>query len=77
MRNAGNTIDPIAGNVRLRGPRGTINRNIAAVHIIPGASVQIPLGSLRGVPAGSYTASIVLTQDGRKVLDKTRRIVVS
>jgi hypothetical protein len=76
VRNAGNTVDPITGSVRLQGPRGTVNENIAAARILPGATVQLPPASLRGVPAGSYTASIALVQDGRRVLDTTRRIIV-
>lgn len=76
VRNAGNTVDPIGGSVLLKGPRGTVNENVVTARILPGATVQMTLGSLRGVPAGVYTVSIALVQDGRKLLVLARRVVV-
>lgn len=72
VRNTGNTVDPVAGSVRLTGPRGTVNAAIAAVRILPGALVDLKLSATSALPKGSYTATIALTQGGAKVASAKR-----
>lgn len=62
VRNRGNTIEPITGTVRLKGPRGTRNSSIGAVRILPGRIVDLRLASLSSLPKGSYTLTVKLTQ---------------
>jgi hypothetical protein len=62
VRNTGNTIEPVTGAVRLRGPLGTQNGTIKATRILPGKTVRLALGTGRSLPAGSYSATITLTQ---------------
>lgn len=72
VKNAGNTIAPITGTVRLKSARGSRTVTIAAQRVLPGATVAIALGSTKGLPAGSYTATISLVQGGKKVLGVSR-----
>ncbi|HET6506804.1 MAG TPA: hypothetical protein VFG42_08440 [Baekduia sp.] len=72
VRNTGNTVDPVAGSVRLVGPRGTVNRSIAAVRVLPGGIVDLKLAATSALPKGSYTATISLTQGGAKVASAKR-----
>jgi hypothetical protein len=72
VRNTGNTVDPVAGSVRLVGPRGTLNNAIAAVRVLPGALVDLKLSALSALPKGTYTATISLTQGGAKVATAKR-----
>jgi hypothetical protein len=66
VRNAGNTIAPVAGDVRLKGPTGTRNASVKATRILPGKSVALGLLSGSSLAAGSYTATVTLTQAKRK-----------
>ena len=72
VRNGGNTIDPVGGDVVIRGPRGGRSSGISAVRILPGKRVSLPLASLRGLRAGRYTASVTLKQRGRNRLSVSR-----
>jgi hypothetical protein len=72
VRNAGNTIDPVGGDVVIRGPRGGRSRGIRGVGILPGKRVSLELASLNGLRAGRYTAAVTLTQRGRNRLSVTR-----
>jgi hypothetical protein len=72
VRNAGNTIDPVGGDVVIRGPRGGRSTGISAVKILPGKRVSLELASLKGLRAGRYTASVTLQQRGRNRLSVTR-----
>ena len=73
VRNLGNTIDPVGGDVFVSGPRGGRSSGIAATKILPGKSVHVRLLSLRGLRAGRYTAQVTLTQRGRNRVSVTRR----
>jgi hypothetical protein len=75
VRNAGNTIDPVTGKVRLSGPLGTRNGSIKSTRILPGKSVALALASASGLQAGTYKATITLTQAKRKTTI-TKRIRV-
>jgi hypothetical protein len=75
VRNAGNTIEPVTGSVRLRGPLGTRNAAVRATRILPGKSVALALASARSLSAGTYTATVTLTQAKQKTTI-TKRIRV-
>jgi hypothetical protein len=62
VRNSGNTITPVSGSIRLRGPLGTSRRSIKDTKILPGKTVRLPLMSARRMRAGRYTAKITLEQ---------------
>ena len=74
VKNTGNTLDPISGTVRVKGSRGTKNLSIAAVKVLPGKSVNIPLGTK--LAKGSYTATLTLSQRGKKTLSATKKFKV-
>jgi hypothetical protein len=76
VRNGGNTIDPVGGDVVIRGPRGGRSTGIGAVRILPGKRVSLELASLNGLRAGRYTAAITLKQRGRNRLSVTRHFHV-
>lgn len=76
VRNAGNTIEPVTGTARISGPGGTRNVAIPSRRIIPGALVDVSLGSARGLRPGTYRARISLFQSGRPVATVTRRLRV-
>lgn len=68
ITNTGNTIDPVSGSVRLTGASGGRTVAVAATKILPGATVELPLGSAKGLPKGRFTAHATLAQGGRTVL---------
>ena len=45
VKNTGNTIDAVTGNVSVKDARGTRNLTVQAVKILPGKTVNIPLGT--------------------------------
>jgi hypothetical protein len=65
VKNAGNTIDPIGGRVRISGHRHTLSGIVAPKTISPGATVNLRLARLRGsLPPGLYRVGVRLTQAG-------------
>ncbi|HEX5618005.1 MAG TPA: hypothetical protein VFX51_06270 [Solirubrobacteraceae bacterium] len=72
VSNAGNTIDPVGGDVVIRGPRGGRSSGISAVKILPGKRVSLELASLDGLRGGRYTAAVTLKQRGRNRLSVSR-----
>jgi hypothetical protein len=75
VRNAGNTIAPVTGTVRLKGPTGTKNASVKATRILPGKSIALGLASGSSLSAGSYTATVTLTQAKQKTTI-TKKITV-
>jgi hypothetical protein len=73
LRNAGNTVDPVRGTARVTGSRGSRTISIADKRIVPGATVDLPLGAVKGLPKGSYRVRVSLFQAGKPVLSTTRR----
>jgi len=68
VKNAGNTIDPIEGRVRISGHNHTLSGIVSPETILPGATVNLRLTRLRGtLPRGRYRVGVRLTQAGRKV----------
>ena len=45
VKNTGNTIDAVTGSVSVKDARGTRNLSVQAVKILPGKTVNIPLGT--------------------------------
>jgi hypothetical protein len=72
VRNAGNTIDPVGGDVVIRGPRGGRSTGIGAVRILPGKRVNLVLASLDGLRPGRYTAAVTLKQRRRNRVSVSR-----
>jgi hypothetical protein len=65
VRNAGNTIQPVTGSVRLKGALGTRQRALESVRVLPGKTVNVLLSSVGSLQPGSYTATVKLTQGGQ------------
>lgn len=74
LRNTGNTVEPIRGTARVTGSRGSRTISIAAKRIVPGATVDLPLGATRGLAKGSYRVRVSLFQAGKPVLTTTRSL---
>jgi hypothetical protein len=72
VRNTGNTIDPVSGRVRISGARGSRTVTVAATKVLPGSIVDLPLGSVKGLPKGSYTAKVSLSQGGKSVASTSK-----
>lgn len=67
VKNAGNTIDPIGGRVRISGHNHTFSGIVEPKTILPGATVNLRLTRLRGVlPRASYRVGVRLTQAGHR-----------
>jgi hypothetical protein len=67
VKNAGNTIDPIGGRVRISGHNHTLSGIVAPQTILPGATVNLRLARLRGtLPRGRYRVGVRLTQAGHQ-----------
>ena len=73
VRNRGNTVDPVGGSVRISGAGGGRSGTISSVSILPNGLVRVPLASVRGLRAGSYTAAVTLSQGGRERLTTRKR----
>jgi hypothetical protein len=68
VKNAGNTIEPIGGTVRISGKGHSLSGIVAPKTIVPGATVNLRLARLRGtLPRGRYNVSVRLTQGGHGV----------
>jgi hypothetical protein len=65
VKNAGNTIQPVTGSVRLKSALGTRQRDLSSLRILPGKRVNVLLSSTKSLKPGSYTATIRLTQGGK------------
>jgi hypothetical protein len=62
VTNRGNSLTPVSGDVDLKGPLGTRSTHIGAVRILPGRTVDVPLGRTKGLVAGLYKARVELDQ---------------
>jgi len=74
LRNTGNTVEPVSGEVRLKGSTGTRRASVKSTRILPGKSIAIPLLSASRL-SGSYTATVSLKQ-GKFKTTLTKRIKV-
>jgi len=67
VKNAGNTIDPIGGRVRISGHNRTLSGIVTPQTILPGATVNLRLTRLRGtLSRGRYRVGVRLTQAGHR-----------
>jgi hypothetical protein len=62
VTNRGNTVQPISGDVDLKGPLGTKSNHIPSVRVLPGKTVDVQLGHTKGFAKGLYKARIELDQ---------------
>jgi hypothetical protein len=76
VRNAGNTVQPVSGSVRIKGALGTRQRDLGSLRILPGKTVNVLLSSTSSLSPGSYTATVRLTQGG-KATTVTKKVRVS
>jgi hypothetical protein len=74
LTNGGNTIEPISGDITVKGARGTLNDNVEDLRILPGKKVNLELAS--SLKSGAYTATVTLEQGGTKLLTAKRRFSV-
>jgi hypothetical protein len=74
VKNAGNTIDPVSGSVKVKGAQGTKNLTVAAVKVLPGKTVNLPAGTK--LAKGAYTATVTLNQRGKKALSVSKKFKV-
>jgi hypothetical protein len=65
IRNTGNTLDPIGGNVTFSGPSGKTNP-LKAITPIPGQVVNLVGGHVAGFKKGRYTATWTITQGTKR-----------
>lgn len=76
VKNTGNTVSPLTGDVRIKGALGSRTGAIRATSILPGSTVDLGLGATKGLPAGTYTVSATLVQDGKRILRTSRKVRV-
>jgi hypothetical protein len=75
VKNAGNSIDAVTGNVSVKDARGTRNLTVQPVKILPGKSINLPLGTK--LSKGSrVSAKVTLNQRGKRVLSVTKKFTV-
>lgn len=74
LTNGGNTIDPISGDITVKGARGTLNDNVDDLRILPGKKINLELAS--GLRSGAYSATVTLEQGATKLLTAKRRFSV-
>lgn len=74
VKNTGNTLDAVSGTVRVKGARGTKSISLAATKILPGKTINVPLGTK--LAKGSYTATLSLKQRGKTALSATKKFKV-
>lgn len=74
IKSTGNTLDAVSGTVSVKDSRGTRNLTIAPVKILPGKTVNIPLGTK--LQKGSATAKVTLKQKGKTALSLSKKFTV-
>jgi hypothetical protein len=74
VKNTGNTLDAVSGTVRVKSSGGTKRISLAATKILPGKTINVPLGSK--LAKGSYTATLSLKQAGKTALTATKKFKV-
>jgi hypothetical protein len=69
--NAGNTVEPINATARISGSRSP-TASVPTSRVLPGHAVDMQLSSARGLAKGIHTATIAVTQAGRRVATTKR-----
>jgi hypothetical protein len=72
VRNLGNTIDPVSGEVTIRDARGTRSPDIDDLGILPGNRVRLRLA--KGLSSGSYSVRVSLSQAGKRALSLKKKL---
>jgi hypothetical protein len=72
VRNSGNTVAPVSGEVRFKGATGTKNRTVKSIKILPRKTVALTLAKARSLRKGSYTATVTLIQNEDKTTFKRK-----
>jgi len=62
VKSSGNTVDPVSGTVRLKGPLGTRQGSLKATRLLPGKTISLDVISAKGLTAGKYTATVAIKQ---------------
>jgi len=75
VKSSGNTVDPVSGTVKLKGPLGTRQSSVKGVRVLPRKTIYLPLLSAKSLRAGTYTATVSLKQ-GTVRSSVTRKIRV-
>jgi hypothetical protein len=65
VKNAGNTVQPVSGSVKLKSALGTRQRDLSSLRILPGKRVNVLLSSTAALKPGTYTATVRLSQGGK------------
>ncbi|MBE2316177.1 hypothetical protein DVA67_009335 [Solirubrobacter sp. CPCC 204708] len=74
IKSTGNTLDPVSGTIAVKDSRGTRNLSVPATKILPGKTINVPLGTK--LQKGSATAKITLRQKGKVALSLTKKFTV-
>ena len=62
LKSSGNTVEPVSGTVKVKGPLGTRQSSVKGVRVLPGKTISLPLVSAKTLPSGTYTATVSLKQ---------------
>ncbi len=71
VTNGGNTLDPIDASVVTKGVGSTRRGSVEGLRILPGKTVDLPLG--KGLQKGAYTSTITIQQNRKSVLKATKK----
>jgi hypothetical protein len=74
VKSTGNTLDAVSGTVSVKDSRGTRNLTVSPVKILPGKTINIPLGTK--LHKGTATAKVTLKQKGKTALTLTKKFSV-
>ena len=74
VKNTGNTLDAVSGSISVKDSRGTRNLTVSPVKILPGKTVNVPLGTK--LQKGSARAKVTLNQKGKRALSLTKKFTV-
>jgi hypothetical protein len=58
----------------VRSSRGTQSLSVDSLRVLPGKTINVPLGSR--LPRGSYVATVRLSQKGKRLVNVTRRFKI-
>src|SRR4051794_35402980 len=72
VRNLGNTVDPVSGEVTLRDARGTRSPDIGDLRILPGKRVQLRLA--KRLSSGAYSVRVSLSQAGKRAVSLKKKL---
>jgi hypothetical protein len=72
VRNSGNTVAPITGEVKLKSAFGTKSTDVSSTRVLPRKSVRIPLAKAGSLRDGRYTATVTLIQNKEKTTIKKK-----